>query len=53
MLTSTYNTKSTELENKIKSADIIAKSAITKTDAIKSVLTGYAKKLMLLQILLQ
>ena len=43
MLTSTFNTKSTELENQIKSADI-AKSAITKTNTIKSVLTGYAKK---------
>ena len=30
MLTSTFNSKSTELENKIKDADIIAKSAVTK-----------------------
>ena len=44
MLTSTFNTKSTELENKIKSTDIIAKSAVTKTNTIKSDLTGYAKK---------
>ena len=44
MLTSTFNTKSTELENKIKSTDIIAKSAFTKTNTIKSDLTGYAKK---------
>ena len=43
MLTSTFNTKSTELENKIKDADIIAKSAVTKANAIKSNLTDYAK----------
>ena len=53
MLTSTFNTKSTELENKIKDADIIDKSAITKANTIKSDLTDYAKKLMLLQTLLQ
>ena len=45
MLTSTFNSKSTELENKIKDADIIAKSAITKANTIKSDLTGYAKKI--------
>ena len=44
MLTSTFNTKSTELENKTKSTDIIAKSAITKTNTIKSDLTDYARK---------
>ena len=44
MLTSTFNTKSTELKNKIKDADIIAKSAVTKANAIKSDLTDYAKK---------
>ena len=44
MLTSTFNTKSTELENKIKDHDIIAKSAVTKANAIKSNLTDYAKK---------
>ena len=44
MLTSTFNTKSTELENKIKDADVIAKSAVTKANAIKSDLTDYAKK---------
>ena len=44
MLTSTFNTKSTELGNKIKDADIIAKSAITKANTIKSDLTDYAKK---------
>ena len=44
MLTSTFNTKSTELENKIKDADIIAKSAVTKENSIKSNLNDYAKK---------
>ena len=44
MLTSTFNTKSTELESKIKDADIIAKSAVTKADSIKSDLNDYAKK---------
>ena len=44
MLTSTFNTKSTELESKIKGADIIAKSAVTKTNSIKSDLNDYAKK---------
>ena len=44
MLTSTFNTKSTELENKIKDADTIAKSAVTKANAIKSDLTVYTKK---------
>ena len=44
MLTSTFNTKSTELENKIKDADIIAKSAVTKANSIKSDLNDYAKK---------
>ena len=40
--TATFNSKITEVENKIKSTDIIAKSAITKTNTIKSDLTGYA-----------
>ena len=53
MLTSTFNNKSTELENKIKDVDIIAKSAVTKANSIKSDLNDYAKKLMLLMILLQ
>ena len=53
MLTSDLNTKSTELENKTKDADIIAKSAVTKANSIKSNLNDYAKKLMLLMILLQ
>ena len=44
MLTSTFNSKSTELENKIKDADIIAKSAVTKVNSIKSDLSYYAKK---------
>ena len=44
MLTSTFNTKSTELENKIKDTDIIAKSAVTEANAIKCDLTDYAKK---------
>ena len=44
MLTSTFTTKSTELENKIKDADIIAKSAVTKANSIKSDLNDYAKK---------
>ena len=44
ILTSTFNTKSTELENKIKDADIIAKSAVTKANSIKSDLNDYAKK---------
>ena len=42
--TSTFNSKVTEVENKIKDADIIAKSAITKANTITSDLTGYAKK---------
>ena len=44
MLTSTFNTKSTELESKIKDADIIAKSAVTKANTIKSDLNDYGKK---------
>ena len=39
--TTTFNSKITEVENKIKSTDIIA---ITKANTIKSDLTGYAKK---------
>ena len=42
--TVTFNSKVTEVENKIKATDIIAKSANTKTNAIRSDLTGYAKK---------
>ena len=44
MLTSDFNTKSTELESKIKDADIIAKSTVTKANSIKSDLNDYAKK---------
>ena len=44
MLTSDFNSKSTELENKIKSTDIIAKSAVTKANSVKSDLNDYAKK---------
>ena len=44
MLTSTFNTKSTELESRIKDADIIAKNAVTKANSIKSDLDDYAKK---------
>ena len=42
--TSTFSSKVTEVENKIKAADIIAKSANTKANTIRSDLTGYAKK---------
>ena len=42
--TSPFNSKVTEVENKIKDADIIAKSAVTKGNTIKSDLTAYAKK---------
>ena len=42
--TSTFNSKVTEVENKIKDVDIITKSAITKANTIRSDLTGYAKK---------
>ena len=44
MLTSTFNSKSSELENKIKDADVIAKSAVTKANSTKSNLNDYAKK---------
>ena len=46
ILTSTFSTKSAELENKIK-------DAVTKANTVKSDLNDYAKKLMLLMILLQ
>ena len=42
--TSTFNSKVTEVENKIKAADIIAKSASTKANTIRSDLTSYATK---------
>ena len=41
--TSTFNSKVTEAESKIKAADIIAKSANTKANTIRSDLTAYAK----------
>ena len=41
-ITSTFNSKVTEVENKIKAADIIAKSANTKANTIRSDLTAYA-----------
>ena len=44
LLTTTFNSKVTEVENKIKATDIIAKSANTKANTIRSDLTGYAKK---------
>ena len=42
--TATFNSKITEVENKIKATDIIAKSANTKANTIRSDLSGYAKK---------
>ena len=44
MLTSDFNSKSTELENKIKDVDSIAKSAVTRANSIKRDLNNYAKK---------
>ena len=42
--TSTFNSKVTEVESKIKYADIIAKSANTKANTIRSNLASYATK---------
>ena len=42
--TSTFNSKVTEVESKIKDVDIIAKSANTKVNTIRNNLTAYAKK---------
>ena len=42
--TSTFNSKVTEVESKIKDTDIIAKSAVTKANTIRSNLTSYATK---------
>ena len=42
--TATFNSKVTEVENKIKATDIIAKSENTKANTIRSDLTDYAKK---------
>ena len=42
--TSTFNSKVTEVESKMKDTGIIAKSAVTKANTIRSNLTSYAKK---------
>ena len=42
--TSTFNSKVTEVESKIKDADVIAKSANTKVNNIRSNLTACAKR---------
>ena len=42
--TSTFNSKVTEVESKIKDTDIRAKSAVTKANTIRSHLTSYARK---------
>ena len=42
--TATFNSKVAEVENKIKDTDIIAKSANTKANTIRSDLADYAKK---------
>ena len=42
--TSKFNSKVTEVESKIKDADIIAKSANTKASSVKSDLNDYAKR---------
>ena len=44
MQTSTFNSKVTEVENKIKATDIIAKSSNTKANTIRSDSTDYVKK---------
>ena len=41
--TSTFNSKVTEVESKTKDTDIIAKSAVTKANTIRSNLTSYVK----------
>ena len=42
--TSTFNSKISEVESKIKDTDIIAKSAVTKANTIRSNLTAHARK---------
>ena len=42
--TSTFNSMVTEVESKIKDADIIAKSAVTRANTIRSNLASYATK---------
>ena len=49
---SMFNSKVTEVENKIKATDIIAKSANTRANTIRSDLTAYAKKTLMLQRIL-
>ena len=44
LLTATFNSKVTEVENKLKATDIIAKSANAKANTIRRDLTDYAKK---------
>ena len=42
--TSTFNSKVTAVESRIKDTDIIAKTAVTKANTIRSNLTSYARK---------
>ena len=42
--TSTFNSKVTEVENKIKDADIIAQNAVTRVNTVRSSLASYATK---------
>ena len=49
--TSAFNSKVTEVESKIKDADIIAKSSVTRANTIRRNLANYATKAD--QILLQ
>ena len=42
--TSTFNSKVTEVENKIKDADIIAQNAVTRANTVRSSLASYATK---------
>ena len=42
--TSTFNSKVTKVESKIKDADIIAKSAVTRANTIRINLTSYTRK---------
>ena len=42
--TSTFNSKVTEVESKIKNTNVIAKSAVAKANTIRSDLTDYARK---------
>ena len=51
--TSKFYSKVTEVESKIKDTDVIAKSAVTKANTIRSNLASYEKRMKLLRILLQ